>query len=248
MMQTPSRFVSPLVGLLASTALAGCGSTTLVKDFEKTRVGSLSDGEAVVVLSNYKTAALETEADFIDCVSESLSEDDAALRVIGQRDFIDGMYPYFEASTAPANVDAINRLTYDPASRERMDEMNVRYIVWIDGDTQTVDKNGSFSCTISPGGGGCFGWASWTDRGSYQAKIWDIKNREETGSFNVDSTGTSHLVGVVLPIPMLASVESEACEAMAQRVTVAVAGGEAPSLFRQASSEDGFTPASATSQ
>lgn len=248
MMRTPSRFVSPLAVLWASTVLAGCGSTTLVKDFEHTKVGSLTEDEAVVILSNYKVAAVETDADFIDCVSESLAEDDAPLRVIGQQDFIDGMYPYFEASTAPANVGAVDRLAYDAAARVRMDELNVRYIIWIEGDTQTVDKNGSFSCTIGPGGGGCFGWASWTDRGSYQAKIWDIKTGEETGSFDVDSTGTSHLVGVVLPVPLLASVESEACEAMAQRVTVAVNGGEAPSLLRHARNDDKYTPASATSQ
>lgn len=248
MMQTPSRFLSQLAGLLAGTMLAGCGSTTLVKDFEHTQVGSLAEGESVVILSDYKVAAVETDADFIDCVTESLTDGDGALRVIGQQDFIDGMYPYFEASTAPANVGAVDRLAYDLAARDRMEELNVRYIVWIEGDTQTVDKNGSFSCTIGPGGGGCFGWASWTDRGSYRAKIWDFKKGEETGSFDVDSTGTSHLVGVVLPIPLLASVESEACEAMAQRVTVAVNGGEAPSLLRQARNGDKFTPAAATSQ
>jgi len=248
MMRSLPRSASLFAGLMMGTMLAGCGSTTLVKDFEQTQVGTLSEGESVVVLSDYKTAALETDPDFIDCVHESLGDDDAGLRVIPQREFIDGMYPFFEASTAPANVNAISRLTHDPTARERMAEMNVRYIVWVGGDTQTVDKSGSFSCTIGPGGGGCFGWASWTDRGTYNAKIWDIKNGVETGTFNVDSTGTSHLVGVVLPVPLLARVESEACEAMAQRVSLAVDGGEAPSLLRQAQSQEDAASSTASSQ
>jgi len=233
-----SRLAPSIAGLMLGTALAGCGSTTLVEDVRKPPMrASLSEGESIVVLNQYQRAALETDSDFVECIEESLQDGDRSVSVVPRQEFVDGMYPYFEASTAPTSVQSVANVVQDPAARKRMEELNVRYLVWVNGNTETVDRNGSFSCTIGPGGGGCFGWASWTNQGAYNAKIWDLKDRIEAGTFDVSSTGTSHLVGLILPIPMLADVEGEACEAVAQRVQLAVNGGPPPRLSQQQTSQ-----------
>lgn len=219
--------------MLAGTVLAGCNSATQVHDIGQTQLASYVEGEAVVFLSKPQLATSETDAGFIACVGNALAKQDAGIPVIPQQQFIDGMYPFFEARTAPTSVQGLARLMGEPAVRDRLAEMNIRYLVWLDGNTETVDKSGPFSCAVGPGGGGCIGWTQWKDQGSYEATIWDLKEQGETGSFNIESSGTSHLVGLIVPVPLLARVESDACMATAQRIALAMKNTEAPSILRR---------------
>jgi len=223
MRRRPAPLRSLLV--LACAGLAACASTTTINNYQRARIGAIGPGERLVVLSEYQNVAVETEGEFIGCVGDSLRESGYEIEVIDHRAFIDGMYPYFEAGTAPTSVQAISTLSQDPVAQARMSDLNVRYLVWVEGDTATIDKNGSMSCTISPAGGGCFGWASWTNHGFYNAKIWDLKLGIEASTFDIDAKGTSHLIGVVVPIPLLANVESSACKALAHWIAFAVQGG-----------------------
>jgi len=218
----PIRICTTLGLFVLGFALSDCGSTTQVSVAQPMHSGKYTQGEAVVILSKHHLAVTETDDDFITCVGRSLAKQDPDIRVLPQQQFIDDMYPYFEARTAPTSVRALSRLAADPAVRGRMSELNVRYLIWLDGDTQTVEKSGSFSCAVGPGVGGCLGFSEWTDQGSYEAAIWDIKEQDEAGSFNIESTGTSHLVGVIVPVPLLARVESKACQAAAQRIALSV--------------------------
>lgn len=219
--------------MLAGTVLAGCGSTTQVNDVGQTQLVDYVQGEAVVFLSKPQLGKSETDAGFVDCVGDALARQAAGTPVIPQQQFIDGMYPFFEARTAPTSVQGLSRLMGEPAVRGRLAEMNIRYLVWLDGNTETVDKSGPFSCAVGPGGGACIGWTQWTDQGSYEATIWDLKERGEIGSFNIESSGTSHLVGLIVPVPLLAQVESDACTATAQRIALAIKNTEAPSVLRR---------------
>lgn len=227
------RHGAMLGALVMGMTVAACSSATNVNDVGQTQLTNYEAGEAVVFLSKHQLAAAETDADFVDCVGKSLAKQDAAIPVISQQQFVDGMYPYFEARTAPTNVQGLSRLIGDPAVRDRLANMNVRYLVWLDGATETVDKSGSFSCAVGPGGGGCLGWTQWKDQGSYEATIWDLKEHSESGSFNIESSGTSHLVGVIVPIPLLARVESDACTATAQRIALAVKKTPEQSILRR---------------
>ncbi|MCV6604802.1 MAG: hypothetical protein OIF34_05835, partial [Porticoccaceae bacterium] len=86
------------------------------------------------------------------------------------------------------------------------------------GNTETTDSSGSLSCTISPAGGGCFGFASWDRLSSYEAIIWDIQEMEEKGRVRVDTEGTSYMIAVVAPVPFIAQVQSEAYEGMGKQL------------------------------
>jgi len=219
----PIRWVTAgLIGMVV--CLTGCGSTMEVKNYQQTQSAALKLDEAVVVLGQPQLVERETELDFIDCVGEKLTRIEASPRVIPRDVFVDGMYPYFEEGTAPTSVEAVAEYAANPATRARMAEMNVRYLVWIDGFTETVDGGGSMSCTISPAGGGCLGWTNWTNEGAYNAEIWDLKRGVEASSFELDARGTSHLIGLVVPIPLLANVKGNACDTMAQWVAFAMRG------------------------
>ena len=75
------------------------------------------------------------------------------------------------------------------------------------------------SCTIGPAGGGCFGFTQWDKTSIYEAIIWDLSNLTEKGRIRVDTEGTSYLIGVVAPIPLLSPVKSNACSGLGKQLS-----------------------------
>lgn len=161
------RAAAGLVGIVFY--LSGCSSTMDVRNYQRAPSGAVKLEGAVVVLGKPHLARRETELDFIDCVGEKLTRTEASPAVVPRDTFVDGMYPYFEAGTAPTSAEAMAEYASDAPIRARMREMDVRYLVWIDGFTQTVEGGGSMSCALSPAGGGCLGWTNWTNGGTYKA-------------------------------------------------------------------------------
>ncbi len=208
---------SSLRALALLTLIAGCKSTTVIDEHRVTET-QIASGESIVVLGRRSSSEHETEEDFIRCVGESLSRGGNAINVVPERTFVDSMYPYFEASTAPTDVKNLDRLVQVPEIREKLQQFGVRYFVWIDGYTETVDKSGSISCAIGPGGGGCFGFATWDDAANYEASIWDFKDLALSGKISTETQGTSFLPAIFIPVPLLARVQSNACQSMAEQL------------------------------
>jgi len=104
--------------------------------------------------------------------------------------------------------------------------MGVRYIIWIDGDTERVTQGGSLSCAAAPGGGGCFGFAWWQDDADYEASIWDLDKSESVGTVTADYSGTSFLPALVIPIPLIARTQARACGGLAKQLKTFIIGGE----------------------
>ena len=178
----------------------------------------MSKGESIVVLGRRGSASYETEFDFISCVGSALKGRLRGVNIIPEKDFLDSMYPYFETSTAPMDVKNLDRLVQTPEVVKKLNEFRVRYFVWIDGFTETTNKEGAMSCTISPAGGGCFGFATWDDESNYEATIWDFKELNLEGKISTESNGTSYMPAVIIPIPLLARVQSSACSHMASQI------------------------------
>lgn len=208
---------SRLRALALLMLLAGCKSTTVIDEHRVTET-QIASGESIVVLGRRSSSEHETEEDFIRCVGENLSRGGNAINVVPERTFVDSMYPYFEASTAPTDVKNLDRLVQVPEIRDKLQQFGVRYFVWIDGYTETVDKSGSISCAIGPGGGGCFGFATWDDAANYEASIWDFKDLALSGKISTETQGTSFLPAIFIPVPLLARVQSNACQSMAEQL------------------------------
>ena len=203
--------------LLLIAGLGGCQTTTVI-DKSSEDAMLMESGEAIVVLGRRHTVEHETEVDFIDCVGESLAKNDAGINVIPERAFLDALYPWFETNTAPMDVKNLDRLLQNESVSNKFDDLGIRYFVWIDGSTERTDQSGSVSCAVGPGGGGCFGFASWDDEANYEASIWDLKQTSVSGRISAESQGTSYMPAVVVPIPLLARVQATACQSMAQQL------------------------------
>lgn len=207
--------VTVLTGLVL---LAGCKSATVVDEYRETAAAPIAGDESIVVLGRRHSSGYETEGDFISCVGRSLGQGKSDINVIPEQDFVDSMYPYFETSTAPMDVKNLSRLAEIPAIAAKFEDFNLRYFVWIDGVTERTDSSGSVSCAVGPGGGGCFGFAYWKDEANYEASIWDFKELALSGKINAETKGTSFMPAIIIPVPLLARVQENACKSLANQI------------------------------
>ncbi|WP_444943494.1 hypothetical protein ACJJIK_18240 [Microbulbifer sp. ZKSA006] len=201
--------------LLVVTLIFISGCTTVVIDEYRRSDGELAEGDSVVILGRRHSSDYETEPDLVSCVGRELHNPERGVTIIPEKDFVDLMYPWFEPRTAPMHVRSLDRLMENDSVRERMEAYGVKYIVWIDGSTETTASAGSISCTISTGGAGCFGFGTWDKESDYEAAVWDFRDRELSGKLSADAKGTSYMPAIVVPIPLIARVQNNACKGMA---------------------------------
>jgi len=202
--------------------LASCTSTT-VDEFRQGATGINSD-ESVVILGRRHSSDYETRAEFVDCVGERMTTGSDALSVIPEKQFVDAMFPWFEPRTAPLRTRDLERLMSEPVVADKMAEFGVRYMVWLDGFTETSGRTGTISCTVGPGGAGCFGFGSWEDDSMFDARVWDVASLQNVGTISTDATGQSYVPALVIPIPLIARVEANACIRLADQLKQFVNG------------------------
>ena len=208
----PSRLLIIIAGL----SLAGC-VTSRVED-DRATVTGLNAGESIVIMAKSYHQGNETEADYITCVEKALRGGSAGINVIPRQQFVDELFPWFEPRTAPADTKGLPALMQRPGVKPAIASMGVRYIVWLDGDTERVAEGGSLSCAAGPGGGGCFGFAWWQNDADYEASVWDLDDFEAAGTVSADVSGTSFLPALVVPIPLIARTQTRACKGLASQL------------------------------
>lgn len=230
-----SMFRLAAAALLCS-ALGGC-MTAKIEELREAPT-QISSNEAIVLLAKPHLEGSGTEEKFLDClerelVGVSVSADVASRQRAGQaveprsnlskgpfqiyadHTFIDALYPWLEPSTAPANAQGFDTFLARPGVSEQINSMGVRYIVWIDGITQKTDGGGSFTCAAGPGGAACLGLGWWQKNSDYEATIWDLREGISVGSLTTGVKGTSVMIGAIAPIPLIAPVQSTACDRLA---------------------------------
>lgn len=210
--------------ILLSLALGGC-VTARVEDAREATTG-MNEGESVVVMAKSYHQGNETESNYVRCVESALARGSTKLNVISTQQFVDQLFPWFEPRTAPTDTEGLETLMKRPGVLDAVEKMNVRYIVWLDGDTDRVTQGGSLSCAAGPGGGGCFGFAWWQDDADYEASVWDLDDSAAAGTVTADFSGTSFLPALVVPIPLIARTQSRACKGLAKQLQLFLAGGE----------------------
>ena len=214
--QRQSRSVRIAALVVAGAIMSGCVTSRI----ENVREGTtgLNEGEGIVIMAKSYHLGNETEADFISCVGDSIGRGRTGLRVVDNQEFVDALFPWFEPRTAPAETKGLPVLMSRPGVAEKIREQGVRYVVWLDGDTDKVAGGGSMSCAAGPGGGGCFGFAWWQNDANYEASVWDLSGLEDSGTVSADVSGTSFLPAIVVPIPLIARTQSKACNALADQL------------------------------
>lgn len=209
---TPFTFL----GILLAWLLSACTVTTI----DETRQGytGIGEDESIVVLGRRHKSDYETEVDFIACVGKAIQSQQSGVGVVSEQDFADHLFPWFEPRTAPMRIEGLQNMLKQTKITDRISELGIRYIVWVDGSTETTSSAGSIACSIGPGGAGCLGFGTWDNESLYEAAIWDFNNLTTVGKIKTDSKGTSYMPAVVVPIPLLARVKAKACKGLGDQL------------------------------
>ena len=211
--------------ILLTAATVGACVTSRVEHIKESTTG-ISEGEGVVIMAKSYHLGNETEAKFIDCVGDSIGRGRAGLRVIPHQEFVDALFPWFEPRTAPAETKGLPTLMSRPGVAGMIKEKGVRYVIWLDGDTDKTAGGGSMSCAIGPGGGGCFGFAWWQNDSDYEATVWDLVGLEDAGTVSADVSGTSFLPAIIIPVPLIARTQAKACKGLADQLKLFIVEDE----------------------
>ncbi|MEM7220542.1 MAG: hypothetical protein AAF515_19430 [Pseudomonadota bacterium] len=207
-----------------TSALGGCVTAT-VQQVREAATG-MSEGDSVVVLGRAgKARGAETEEDFVTCVGRNMGAGSDPIPVISEQEFKDALFPWFEPRIAPVAARELPELLAQPLMSERLQDIGLRYLIWVDGSTQRTDETGSMSCTVTPGAAGCFGFLSWEHDSSYEASVWDIHTGRPVGKVSSDATGTSYMPAVVVPLPFVARVRTQACNTLAGQLKTFIIEG-----------------------
>lgn len=220
---TNSRSATITLLLAVSFACSGCVTATVQQVREAAT--SLNSDDAIVILGRKsRPTSDETELNFVRCVSGNMSRGSNAIRVIDEQEFRDALFPWFEPRTAPVNTSDLPELMATPMLAERLRELGLKYLVWIDGSTVRTDSAGSMTCSVTTAGAGCFGFLSWENDSSYEASIWDVRNGNAVGKVSSDAIGTSYIPAVVIPLPLIARVQNSACSSLAGQLKTFIQG------------------------
>lgn len=202
--------------IILAGAVSAC-MTTRIEETKDMATGIGADESVVILATSYHTGN-ETEEKFLDCVSNRIKKGKTPLNVYPEWEFRDALFPWFEPRTAPQDIEDLPELFSRPGISERIRERKIRYIVWVDGDTDQTGGGGSLSCAIGPGGGGCFGLAWWENESAYQAAVWDLEDSTHAGVVKANVIGTSVIPAIVIPIPVIARTQAAACKGLANQL------------------------------
>ncbi len=187
---------------------------------------AIREYEGVVILTRRTHTTQETEKSFIKCISKKLNTGEKSLRMIKQTQFINLMFPYFEPRLAPHNSYEMPKLLAKSGVLDRINNIGVRYIIWIDGSTETIDQGGSLTCAFGGLGGGCLGFLWREKESNYEASIWDLKKQRVAGTISTRTTGTTYVPALVIPIPLIARTAKVACNGLANQIQSFLLEGE----------------------
>jgi hypothetical protein len=201
--------------LLIITAV-GCSTTRI--DEEVNTAFTISGDESIVLLSNSYHSGNQTELDFMDCLNNSILKKQDTFEIIPTKQFQNLFYPWFEPSTAPQSIEDLPKILGNELIKEKLLVMKIKYLIKITGETKTNASSGALSCAAGPGGGGCFGFAWWDDTSAYNASVWDLSQETSVGNVSANVTGTSMIPAIVIPIPILARTQSNACDGLSDQI------------------------------
>ena len=206
-----------LIGSGVLLVLQGCVTATVDEMTFNEPTAGIGDA-TVVILGRRHAPDYDTEFDFIQCIGQRITRGDKSIGVIGELEFINALYPWFEPRTAPLAVDKIAQLMQIKPVAARIAEMNLQYMIWVDGTTIETNSTGSMTCGVGPGGAGCFGFGTWGNASNYEATIWNLEGRAEVGRLSPATSGQSYMPAVVIPIPIIAPVQDTACDSLGDQL------------------------------
>jgi hypothetical protein len=212
--------------LMATLALPVAGCMRAQVDESRELDTAITATESVVVLAKPQIEGAGAESEFLDCIGHRIAGRRKSIRVHPNEEFTDKLFPWFEPGTVPSKAQQLESVLSQPGVSEQVASTGVRYIVWLDGGTRKTDGGGSLACGAAPGAAGCIGFGWWEKESDYEATIWDLKQAKSVGSVGTNVSGTSAVVGAIVPLPFIAHTQDTACFRLGDQLKSFLEGGK----------------------
>jgi hypothetical protein len=215
---------APILIVTTALALGGCMRARI--DESRELDTAIDATESVVVLAKPQIEGAGAESEFLDCIGYRIAGRRKSIKVHPNEAFTDLLFPWFEPGTVPSKAQGLETVLSQPGVSERVASTGVRYIVWLDGGTRKTDGGGSLACGAAPGAAGCIGFGWWEKESDYEATVWDLKQAKSVGSVGTNVSGTSAVVGAIVPLPFIAHTQQTACTRLGDQLKSFLEGGE----------------------
>lgn len=128
----------------------------------------------------------------------------------------DSLFPLMEPATQPVSEEAFTALLARNDVQSRLVK-RIDYLVTFTGGTAEEVKGG-IACGGGFGAGGCLGFA-WINKDTrIRVVIWDLQEPTLPSHQDTRIEGTTWIPAIILPIPLPARTEAEACEDMSRQI------------------------------
>jgi hypothetical protein len=207
--------------LIIVSVIFGC-TKLQIKDSLKAHSLSNQYTTAVIFPSYLK------DKEFAECVQKELIEDIPNLKFIPEDKFRDALFPWFEPNTAPKSIEELSALVSKTLVKKRIENLGVEFLIFVHGRTEQKEYDGFLLHMIGYGYGGSYGYLS-AERGTHIiTTVWDLKESVSIGDTDIYSKGKVRWLGLILPVPIPAFTESEACSETAKRISNCLTGKGSP--------------------
>ena len=126
------------------------------------------------------------------------------------------LFPYMEPFTQPDTEEAMIEFLLRDEIRQRLIK-KIDYLVTFTGETRKEDKGG-IVCGGGFGAGGCLGLAWRNKNTSVRVVIWNVANPLPLAHHESHVKGTTWVPALLLPVPIPALTEREACHEMSLHI------------------------------
>ena len=208
--------------------LAGC-TTVQVKQtrYAGEPVGAprIEPNQAVAILTFAAIeSSLETEA--VGCVSQSINTAHPNVRVMTADEFRRTVFSYRIPDDEAERTKYLNLMMAQPAIRERMISLGIRYLIILHGKTDMKASNPMGFGGASGGYGGYVLFATWDRKTNLAASFLDVTESRLVGDLHSSASGKPWLFSaqIIFTIGAPAFTEQGACRGLGEAVAKFLAG------------------------
>lgn len=206
--------------LILAGALSGCGLPGEVTRVEEKGINApdhITPGETITIVG---LPGVEDET--VECIHTEIRTMMPGAQVMPALTFRDQMFPWFEPNLAPRDTKSLAKLMGRTKVKERVVELQVRYVVTVVGSTvshRNLTGWGGIYGAGYGGGGVVIGGLGTDEKTVLNASILDMKKIQSVGTIEATAEGRTE-VGIIVMVPYLYSVSSMkgACKTIAERV------------------------------
>jgi hypothetical protein len=157
-------------------------------------------------------------ADLERCAANAIEEHFTDLRYISRKEFTKTAFPDLPGDSAPTDLRYIRLVLDSPTVRQRLEPLNLRYIVYVGGHTE-IEASHSWVIIGGYMAATAAGVSTWAKGTEVDALVFDLQNPQRTTSAEDHEHGTSWVAGLFpFIVGMPTGSENRACKEIGEQL------------------------------